>query len=214
VCGLDLNSRVDIISSSPHAPGVFNANPKARADRKPGTVYAVTGEHGWIYYGQIAPDKHVGFFRFRGRHLEAPQPALAHPVMCVVAVAYPSIGRALRSGQWKKLGRLPLASSLGLPRLRVQWPEGTLTVTVTSGDNAYETRVDDPAIQDAELMAVWDAQYHVPARLTADFGAEEAEWHVGGPIWRERKVKEEYARRFPDAPYNRLPADWVPTKAR
>jgi hypothetical protein len=55
--------------------------------------------------------------------------------------------------------------------------------------------VEDPAIQDMELMAVWDAVEHIPARLTADFGTEEASWHVGGPIWRERRIKEEMAER-------------------
>ena len=38
-------------------------------------------------------------------------------------------------------------------------------------------------------MAGWDAEYHIPSRLTADFGEEEAEWHIGGPIWGERKVR-------------------------
>ena len=28
-------------------------------------------------------------------------------------------------------------------------------------------------------MAVWDAQHHIPARLTADFGADERDWHIG-----------------------------------
>jgi hypothetical protein len=79
---------------------------------------------------------------------------------------------------------------------------------------AWNTRVEDPAIQDMEIMAVWDAEFHVPARLTADYGAEEAPWHVGGPIWRERRLKEEMAARAPDQPWHRLPPDWVPTKTR
>jgi hypothetical protein len=92
---------------------------------------------------------------------------------------------------------------------------GTLTVTVNlDGAAAYEARVDDPAIQDFERMAAWDAEQHIPARLTADFGAEPAEWCIGGPIWRERRVMEEMARRAPDAPGLRLPADWVPTSRR
>jgi hypothetical protein len=65
-----------------------------------------------------------------------------------------------------------------------------------------------------ELMAVWDAEHHIPARLTADFGTEKADWHVGGPIRRERQIKEERARRFSDQPWHRLPADWVPTEIR
>jgi hypothetical protein len=70
--------------------------------------------------------------------------------------------------------------------------------------------VEDPVIQDMELMAVWDAVEHIPARLTADFGAEQADWHVGGPIWRQRRVKEEMAARF-DERWHQLPSDWVPT---
>jgi len=192
---------------------MFEPDPHARADLKPGTTYAVAGENGWLYYGQVAPGKHLAFFRYRGKQLEPPGVALAHPLMSAVMVAYPSITRALRAGRWKKLGRLPFAPTSTSP-LIVQWPVGTLTVTVwsSSGDEQlYDTRVDDPAIQDAELMAVWDAQQHIPKRLTADFGVEEAEWDVGGPIRRERRIREELARRFPDQPWHQLPDDWVPT---
>lgn len=195
---------------------MFAIDPKARADLKLGTIYAIAGEAGWIYYGQVAPGKHLAFFRYRGRQLEPPEVALAHPLMSVVMVAYPSITRALRAGEWKKLGRLPFAAT-ATPPVRVLWPIGTLTVTVwsSSGEEPlYETQVDDPAIQDAELVAVLDAQHHIPKRLTADFGAEEAEWDVGGPIRRERRIKEELARRFPDQSWHRLPDDWVPTNVR
>lgn len=193
---------------------MFEANPKARADLTAGTVYAVTGDAGWLYYGQVTSDKAVGFFRYRGRNLEEPEVALAAPIMSVVNIAYPSITRALRSGKWRKLGRVSLVASLTEPRQAVQWSVGTLSVVVWSGAGpSYETRVEDPDIQSVELMASWDAEHHIPARLTADFGAEEAEWHVGGPVWRERRVKEEYARRFPDAACHQLPPDWVPTSA-
>jgi hypothetical protein len=84
-------------------------------------------------------------------------------------------------------------------------------VTVWGRDGLdHDTRVEDPVIQDMELMAVWDAVEHIPARLTADFGAEQADWHVGGPIWRQRRVKEEMAARF-DERWHQLPSDWVPT---
>ena len=76
---------------------------------------------------------------------------------------------------------------------------GTLFVGVSDGDADYDTRVEDPAIQDMEIIASWDAEQHIPARRTADVGPEDAPWHVGGPVWRERRVKEDYARRFPDA---------------
>lgn len=194
---------------------MFEADPKARADMKPGTLYAVAGEGGWLYYGQVTPEKTVAFFRHRGREFDAPEAVLPKPVMCVVSVAYPSITRALRAGAWMKLGRHALSDAAAEPRLSVQWPVGTLTVTVWSGGEAkYDTRIDDPAIRDAELMAVWDAQHHIAARLTADFSPEEAEWHVGGPMWRERRVKEEMARRFPDQPWHQLPSDWVSTSVR
>jgi len=191
---------------------MFDADPKARADLRAGTLYAIAGESAWIYYGQVTLDKAIGFFRRREHNLAGPEGVLSSNVMTTVVVAYPSIGQALRSGRWKKLGRFPLHKELQKIRYSVQWPAGTLNVTVWAGGKpSHDTRVEDPAIQNMEIMAVWDAEYHIPPRLTADFGEEEAEWHIGGPIWRERKVKEETARRFPDQPWHRLPQDWVQT---
>lgn len=200
--------------STPNAHDIimFENSSTARAVLTPGTVYATLGEAGWLYYGQVTPEKSIGFFRYRSRDLELPDAVLDVPMMSVVKVEYPSITRALRSGIWKKLGRFPLAPELNESRQIVQWPTGTMSVFVSVGhDPVYETRVDDPKIQDGELMAVWDAELHIPARLTADFGEEDAMWHVGGPIWRQRRVKEEYARRFPDAPWHQLPLGWVHT---
>jgi hypothetical protein len=180
-----------------------------------GTLYAVCGEVDWIYYGQVTPEKKVGFFHRRDRQASALADVLASRVMVVISVAYPSITRAMRTGQWSKLGRFPVVKELVVPRPSVQWPVGTLAVTVWGGDGPnHDTRVEDPTIQDLEMMAVWDAAAHIPARLTADFGLEEAEWNVGGPIWRERRIKEEMAARFTDQPWNKLPADWVPTNVR
>ena len=197
------------------ASDMFEKIEKARADMKPGTLYAVAGESGWIYYGQVSSDKSVGFFRIRDSEILSGEGVLASPIMSVVSVSYPSIGRALRSGFWKRLGRFSLASTLKFPHPTVQWPVGTLTVTVHQhGLPPYDTRVEDPKIQAFEQMAVWDAEYHIPKRLTADFGAEPSEWHVSGPIWRARRVKEEYAARFPDMPWHRLPSDWVPVGFR
>lgn len=193
---------------------MFEPKPTARADLTAGALYAVTGEDGWIYYGQITPEKKVGFFRRRDRETTTPASVLTEPIMTVTSVGYPSIRRALRDGYWIKLGRFPLGDELRAPRPSVQWPVGTLTVTVWVGDEPdYDTRVEDPAIQDMELMAVWDAVEHIPSRLTADFGAEQAKWHVGGPIWREQRIKEEMAERT-DQPWHQLPADWVPTTKR
>jgi hypothetical protein len=193
---------------------MFEGDAKARADLKAGALYALMGESDWVYYGQVTPEKRVGFFRRRDRDIADIPTILSSPVMAVIGVTYPSITRALRAGQWTKLGRYELVEALRAPRRVVQWPVGTLNVTVWKGaETIGDTRVEDPAIQELELMAAWDAQYHIPARLTADFGAEEPVWHVGGPIWRERKVKEQMAKRSPDQPWHQLPPDWVPTAA-
>ena len=194
---------------------MFEQQPTARADLKPGTLYAVAGEGGWVFYAQATSDKHLGFFRRRDREPAEASVVLATPIMSVIVVAYPSITRALRSGRWKKLGRFSLADELIEPQRMVQWPVGTLTVSVWCADGTTrETLVDDPEIQDMELMAVWDAEHHIPARLTADFSEDQAQWHVGGPIRRERRIKEEMAARSPDQPWRKLPDDWVPTSIR
>ena len=194
---------------------MFASDPKARADLKPGALYALFGESDLIYYGQVTPDEKIGFFHRRDHEVAEPATILATPIMSIVSLWVPTIGLALRAGHWKKLGRFEVAEGLRLRAPAVQWPVGTLTVTVCDGAKPpYETRVDDPAIQDFEVMSVWDAEEHIPARLTADFGVEEAEWHVGGPVRRERKVKEALARRFPGAPWHKLPHDWVSTDVR
>lgn len=189
---------------------MFEEAPNARADMIGGSVYAVSGEGGWVYYGQVTPDKRVGFFRFRSRGVVEVADVLAAPVMTVISVGIPSITSALRSGRWKKLGRFGVVPALVEPRPSVQWPVGTLTVTVWTADGSWNTRVEDPAIQNMEIMAAWDAEAHIPPRLTADYGEEEAPWHVGGPISRERLIKQEMAARFPKMPWHRLPDDWVP----
>ena len=154
----------------------------------------------------------MGFFKIRSRQLIDVDAILGASVMSVVAVNHSSITRALREGLWKKLGHFAPAETLIEPRPFVQWPAGTLIVTVFSrGIADWNTRVENPAIQDMELAASWNAKYHIPARLTADFGVEPAEWHVGGPVHRERRIKEEMAIRFPDMPQHALPADWVST---
>ena len=189
---------------------MFPIVPKARADLTKGTLYAIAGEAGWIYYGHVTPAKRIAFFRRRDREVSDPREVIATQVMSQVIVAYPSIGRAVRSGAWSKLGRFQLRPDLLVAPDTVQWPTGTLTVTVWSGGKACRTTsVDDPAIQELEVMAAWDAVSHIPKRLTADFGAEHSTWHVGGPVWRQRLVKEAYDERFPDHPWHRLPAGWA-----
>jgi hypothetical protein len=196
---------------------MFEENPKARSDLKPGTLYAIWGIAGWIYYGQVAADKSVAFYFRRDRKIASSADVLASPIMSRMTIVYASVGQALRSGAWKKLGRYPLRDELGSVRSVVQWPVGTLDVTVWIGQVASRTtRVEDPSIQNLEIIADWDAVYHVPARLAVDYAPDEAiqtvatAWAIGGPIWRERRVKEEFARRS-DKLWHELPADWVPT---
>lgn len=154
---------------------MLEANPKARADLKPGTLYALLGEKKWVYYGQVTTDKTLGFFRRRDREVAAVEAIITSPIMSVVSVVYPSITRALRSGRWQKLGRCELVPDLQRGRRVVQWPVGTLTVTVwDQGGTGTDTRIDDPSIQDLEVIAAWDAEQHIPSRLTADFGREAA----------------------------------------
>jgi len=196
---------------------VFEENPKARSDFKAGTLYAIWGIADWIYYGQVAVDKSVAFFSRRDREIVAAADVLASPIMSRVGVNYASVGQALRSGAWKKLGKYPLRDELGSLRPVVQWPVGTLDVTVWIGSvQSRVTRVEDPSIQNLEIIAGWDAVHHIPARLALDYAPDEAVhtvanvWSIGGPIWRQRRVKEEFARRS-DKPWHKLPADWVPT---
>jgi hypothetical protein len=196
---------------------MFEEDPKARADFKAGTLYAIWGIADWIYYGQVAVDKSVAFFSRRDRKIVAGAEVMASPIMSRVGVVYSSVGQALRSGAWKKLGKYPLHDELGSLQPVVQWPVGTLDVTVWIGHaQSRLTRVEDPSIQNLEIMAAWDAIHHIPARLAVDYAPDEAihtvanVWSIGGPIWRQRRVKEELARRF-DKPWHQLPADWVPT---
>jgi len=188
----------------------FRAIPNARSNAKAGTLYAVKGERRWIYYGQCAPDGSVGFFRFRTRRLASAAEVLAHPVMTRVCMLRNASGGALRAGAWHKMGGQPLHRELAADQLYANWPVASLTIDVwKGGDELYQASIDDPRVQDLEIMAVWDWT-HMPPRLTADFGVEPARWDIGGLVWRERLVKEEMARRFPDQPWHELPPDWVP----
>jgi len=187
----------------PVAPS-FEPVPKGRGSIKPGTLYAVSGEGGWIYYGQVSPTQDVGFFRHRTRAIMDAPEVLEMEVMCRILIAHRSIGEAVRSGHWRTLGRHEPSPGLLDPCAMVQWPIGTPEVTVwtqtaqpgsATRTSSYVTTIDDPAIQQFEILAAWDAIYHVPGRLTADFCAEPCEWYVGGPVWRARRVAAEMARR-------------------
>ena len=191
---------------------MFEPDLKARTDLAAGVIYAVAAADGWIYFGQVTSEKRIGFLRFRSREIEDLDRILSMPVMSEVTVAWPSIGAALRLGQWKKIGKAALHPDLRVPRDQVQWPAGTSTVTVWPGDGSptYDTRADDPAIQSLEVMAAWDAGAHIPDRLPADFDPA-CEEPLLGPILRVRRGKERLARQFPEVPWHALPTDWVPT---
>jgi hypothetical protein len=199
---------------------MFPEDPKARSDFRTGTLYAIWGAGDWIYYGQVCADKSVGFFRRRDREIVDTTSVLASQIMSRLAVNRPSIGQALRYGAWKKLGNLTLHNELDTIFSWVQWPVGTLDVTVWIGGKRNRvTCVDDPSIQHLEVGASWDAVHHIPARLAVDYAPDEASdtvanaWSIGGPIWRARRVKEEIARRHPNKPWTALPTGWVPTQA-
>jgi hypothetical protein len=197
---------------------MFGTDPKARGDLSPGTLYAVACADGRsIFYGQVCRDKTFGFFRVRHSQLSDTGDVITTPVMSRFGVSYPSVGAALRSGAWKKLGRTKLADELDCEGTYVQWPVFTTDAQVWRGSDVVRaTRAEDPAIQHLEIIAAWDAEHHVPLRLLVDFAPEEAAtisevaWSVGGPVWRQRRVREEMARRFPGGPHA-LPEGWVPT---
>ena len=193
---------------------IFEADTKARADMKPGTLYAISGSLGHIYHGQVTTDKSIGFFHRRDSHLPRPEDILSSSIMSVVTVAYPSITRALRSGIWQKLGRFPLADQLMKLPSRVHWPVGALMVTVCGDDGSeHETSVDDPSIQNLELMMVWDAEHHIPNRLEADFEDKPERWKTGGTVLQKRLQMQESAQQFPDKSWLALPENWVVAKA-
>ena len=182
----------------------------ARADLKAGAPYAINGGGSFVYYGQVTPDASLGFFRCRTREVSAAK-ALASEVMSRFSVSMPSIGRALRSGNWFALGRHELRREWIEDPLLVQWPVGTLEVSVWKGDSVIATTlVHDPSIQHLEIIAAYDAVYHVPERLRADFDPHEAAWSVMGNVRRTRLLKQAFAARFPDQPWHALPAAWVP----
>lgn len=190
---------------------MFDPVPKGRATSRAGTLYAIDGGDSWIYYGQVAYDRTMGFFRFRSHQLASTADVISSEIMTRIAVHYPSVGEAIRKGNWKIIGSYEVREELREQMVSVQWPVGTLDVDVwKGGEIILSTKVHDPEIQDLEIMTLgYDAIPHVPQRLKADFSPEEAEWFVGGPIRRERRVKEVLAKRHPDAPWHQLPPDWV-----
>lgn len=122
----------------------------------------------------------VGFFGYRSRELADTEIALESEIILELTVGHPSIGRALRSGMWKKLGAFPIGQSLAINRPRIHWSDadqrmGQTQVRVVdlARSESSVTSIDDPAIQYLELAAAWDAEYHIPKRLSVAFGDKE-----------------------------------------
>ena len=190
----------------------FPPAPRARADLKAGALYAIDGGDSFVYYGQVAANKQVGFFRFRNQTVTVSE-ALSAEAMCRFGVSYPSIGTALRAGVWFSLGRHELRSELIEEPVLVQWPVGTLEVTLWKGASVIgTTQVHDPTIQNLEIIAAYDATFHVPPWLRADFAQAQDAWSVGGSVWRARRMKEDLATRHPEQPWHKLPQEWVPVQ--
>ena len=191
---------------------LFPAAPRARSDLSPGSLYAIGGPSGYLYYGQVAPNKQLGFFRIR---TERPNPtaALGSQIMSRFGVALPSIGRALRTGHWLMLGRQPLHPNLRVEPVTAQWPVGALAVTLWQGTRQLgRAEIADPKIQELEVIAAYDAVLHVPERLASDFDQVADAWRVGGSVYRHRLLAQDRAARFPDQPWHKLPPDWVPAQ--
>lgn len=187
----------------------FPPSPKARADMKSGTLYGIDGDDSYIYYGQVAQNRQIGFFRFRSREVLVRE-ALAASFMSRFGVIHPSVGIALRVGKWLNLGCQKLRPELLEEPVLVQWPAGVLAVTLWKGRHILRnTVVHDPEIQDLEVIAAYDATYHVPVRLRADFSETADAWAAGGSVRRERFKRQHLAARFPQQSWHQLPADWV-----
>lgn len=170
----------------------FGPDPKARGSLKSGMVYALFGEDGWIYWAQVKSELAVGFFRFRSRSLDDAATALTSPVMLELTVAHYSIGRALRAGAWKKVGIREVGEDLQQSRPQVQWPAGEKKVHVLTGSsmfdgNSFETTLDGPKIQNLEIAAAWDAEYHIPNRVVAEYENAPEKNKFGGPVWLTRQ---------------------------
>ncbi len=154
-------------------------------------VYAVSGQDGWIYWAQVKSELEIGFFRYRSKGHSEAEVVLTHEIMVELTLSIPSIGRALRSGAWKKIGVHPIGESLAEQRKKVHWSEGDDFATVHSlgQEGEYRTSIDDPEIQNLDIIAAWDAEFHIPSRLTAEFEQKPEKNRFGGPMWQMRRQR-------------------------
>lgn len=188
----------------------FEEQSKAKANLKAGALYAVDGQDGYIYYAQVSKTKDFGFFNYRSIELELISNFIQTKIMSRFLVSMPSIGRALREGAWLYLGKELLNSELEVEAHMVQWSVGTIEVEVWCGSEIIKsTTAFDPEIQNLEIIAAYDAIYHAPKRLSADFISPFEGCLVGGSVFRERLNKEYMANKFPEAPWHQLPKNWV-----
>jgi hypothetical protein len=189
----------------------FPKDPKARASFSAGTIYAVSIDD-FIFYCQVAENQSLGFFKIRSNELLEIDEILTWPIMSRFGISRPSLGRALKEGHWKKLGKGVLNLELSQPAPIVQWPVGELTVSIwLDGAIVKETSAFDPKIQSYEIIMAYDAISHVPERLSVDYVDDPEQFESGGTVWRQRKLKEYLAIKFPTAPYHQLPDEWVHT---
>ena len=187
----------------------FSKDPKARASKSPGMLYAIT-DGNFIYYGQVSIDGSMGFFKVRSVAELNPKDVVQNPVMSRFGIHQPTIGQALREGHWKKLGKYELHQDLKVTRPIVQWPSLELNVSVwLDGKVIKNTSAFDPEIQEYEVIMAYDAIDHVPRRLAVDFEESSNDLEYGGPVWRHRKLKEHFAKKFPDMEHHELPEEWV-----
>lgn len=163
---------------------------KARAKLKPGHLYAILGVDGNLYAGQSASQSMVGFFRWRDSLSEL-DAALACPVMFRCGVFQDSIGRALRAGVWTHIGKRELHPGLRDEPVLVQWPMFTSQVRLWKGAEVLgTTSIDDPSIQELEVIAAWCAQHHIPHRLPAEFNDDSEGWSWRGRVKDMRRQRE------------------------
>lgn len=189
----------------------FPKEPKARASFSQGTVYAVSVDN-FIFYCQVAVNQSLGFFKVRSKELLEVDEILSYPIMSRFGISRPSLGRALREGYWKKIGKRKLNPELVHSVPMVQWAVGELTVSIwLDGAMVKKTSAFDSEIQSYEIIMAYDAISHVPERLSVDYAKDPEQFESGGTVWRQRKLKEHLATKFPNAPYHQLPDEWVYT---
>ncbi|PPC79273.1 hypothetical protein C4K68_00785 [Pokkaliibacter plantistimulans] len=71
----------------------FEPQPKARANLKAGTLYAIDGQDGYIYYSQVSGSEDFGFFKYRSTDLESISSFIDSDIMSRFIVSRPSVGR-------------------------------------------------------------------------------------------------------------------------